>query len=169
MPTGLPFDSLIVPVRATNARLTPSGLSRYDCVPILLPAEPSATVWAALPHAARLRSVYQHQRCKPGEKRDPQGGCASGDYAHRAIPSRYRQSIRNAADRGSGDGKGDHVFAARFLNRFVPQEIPWLHLDLSAGSRAGGLGHIGTDIIVFGVRFTLEVLRRGWPGKAKTA
>src|SRR5580658_2021600 len=64
------------------------------------------------------------------------------------------------------DGKGDHILAARFLNRFVPKAIPWLHLDLSAGSRHGGLAHIATDITGFGVRFTLELLRRGWPRKA---
>ena len=61
------------------------------------------------------------------------------------------------------DGKGDHILAARFLNRFVPKEIPWLHIDLSAGSRAGGLGHIGTDITGFGVRFTIELVTSGWP------
>src|SRR5271165_1722496 len=33
------------------------------------------------------------------------------------------------------EGKGDHILAARFLNRFVPKEIPWLHLDLAAGAR----------------------------------
>ena len=58
------------------------------------------------------------------------------------------------------DGKGDHILAARFLNRFVPPEIPWAHLDLSAATRAGGLGHINTDITGFGVRFTLELLVR---------
>ena len=61
------------------------------------------------------------------------------------------------------EGKGDHILAARFLNRFVPDSIAWLHLDLSAGTRAGGLGHIGTDITGFGVRYTLDLLRRGWP------
>ena len=65
------------------------------------------------------------------------------------------------------EGKGDHILAARFLNRFVPQAIPWLHLDLAAGSRSGGLAHIATDITGFGVRYTLELLRSGWPGPAK--
>ena len=58
------------------------------------------------------------------------------------------------------ESKGDHILAARFLNRFVPPEIPWAHLDLSAATRAGGLGHINTDITGFGVRFTLELLVR---------
>jgi leucyl aminopeptidase len=66
------------------------------------------------------------------------------------------------------EGKGDHILAARFLNRFVPEEIPWLHLDLAAGSRHGGLGHIATEITGFGVRYTLDLLRQGWPGAALT-
>lgn len=67
------------------------------------------------------------------------------------------------------EGKGDHILAARFLNRFVPQQIAWLHLDLAAGSRSGGLAHIPTDITGFGVRYTLDLLRRGWPGKHTSA
>jgi len=66
----------------------------------------------------------------------------------------------------SADSKGDHILAARFLNRFVPKEIPWLHLDLAAGTRHGGLAHIGTEITGFGVRYTLDLLRRGWPPAA---
>jgi leucyl aminopeptidase len=67
------------------------------------------------------------------------------------------------------DGKGDHILAARFLNRFVPKEIAWLHLDLAAGSRHGGLGHIASEITGFGVRYTLDLLRRGWPAPARAA
>jgi leucyl aminopeptidase len=63
----------------------------------------------------------------------------------------------------AADGKGDHILAARFLSRFVPKEIAWLHLDLAAGSRHGGLGHIATEITGFGVRYTLDLLHRGWP------
>ncbi len=63
----------------------------------------------------------------------------------------------------SADSKGDHILAARFLSRFVPKAIPWLHLDLAAGTRHGGLAHIATEITGFGVRYTLELLRRGWP------
>jgi leucyl aminopeptidase len=67
------------------------------------------------------------------------------------------------------DGKGDHILAARFLSRFVPKDIAWLHLDLAAGSRHGGLAHIATEITGFGVRYTLELLRRGWPQKGEAA
>ncbi|HUY83141.1 MAG TPA: hypothetical protein VMU86_01090, partial [Steroidobacteraceae bacterium] len=61
------------------------------------------------------------------------------------------------------EGKGDHILAARFLSRFVPRTVPWLHVDLAAGLRRGGLAHIGSDVTGFGVRFTLELLARGWP------
>lgn len=55
------------------------------------------------------------------------------------------------------DSKGDHILAARFLSRFVG-ETPWIHLDLAAGNRSGGLGHIPTDFTGFGVRFTTGLL-----------
>jgi leucyl aminopeptidase len=58
------------------------------------------------------------------------------------------------------DSKGDHILAARFLKRFVPDEIPWIHLDLSASNRAGGLAHIPSDFTGFGLRFTYELLRQ---------
>jgi leucyl aminopeptidase len=67
----------------------------------------------------------------------------------------------------SPDSKGDHILASRFLSRFVPKEIAWLHLDLAAGARHGGLAHIATEITGFGVRYTLELLRRGWPSVAR--
>jgi leucyl aminopeptidase len=63
----------------------------------------------------------------------------------------------------SADAKGDHILAARFLSRFVPNSVAWLHLDLAAGTRHGGLAHITTEITGFGVRYTLDLLRRGWP------
>jgi leucyl aminopeptidase len=56
------------------------------------------------------------------------------------------------------DSKGDHILAARFLNRFVPADIPWIHLDLAASNRSGGLAHIPTDFTGFGVRYTTQLL-----------
>jgi leucyl aminopeptidase len=58
----------------------------------------------------------------------------------------------------SVESKGDHILAARFLNRFVPKDSAWVHVDLASVSRSGGLGHINTDITGFGVRYTLELL-----------
>jgi leucyl aminopeptidase len=56
------------------------------------------------------------------------------------------------------EGKGDHIYAARFLRRFVGKDIPWLHVDLSAATRTGGLAHVPTDITGFGVRFLASLL-----------
>lgn len=58
----------------------------------------------------------------------------------------------------SPDSKGDHILAARFLNRFVPEEIPWIHLDLATSNRSGGLAHIPTDFTGFGVRYMAQLL-----------
>jgi len=56
------------------------------------------------------------------------------------------------------DAGGDHILAATFLNEFVSSEIPWIHVDLSASKRKGGLGPVPTDITGFGVRFTMDLL-----------
>jgi leucyl aminopeptidase len=56
------------------------------------------------------------------------------------------------------ESEADHILAARFLGRFVPDAVPWVHVDLSAGEHKGGLAHIPTDVTGFGVRFTLDLL-----------
>lgn len=53
---------------------------------------------------------------------------------------------------------GDHILAATFLNEFVDESIQWVHVDLAAAMRKGGLGYVPTDITGFGVRFTLQLL-----------
>jgi len=59
------------------------------------------------------------------------------------------------------DSKGDHILAARFLGKFVPQDIPWVHMDMAASNRSGGLAHIPTDFTGFGVRYTTHLLLDG--------
>ena len=56
------------------------------------------------------------------------------------------------------DAGGDHILAATFLNEFVSAEIPWIHVDLSASKRKGGLGAIPTDVTGFGVRLTMDLV-----------
>ncbi|HET9107919.1 MAG TPA: leucyl aminopeptidase family protein [Steroidobacteraceae bacterium] len=58
----------------------------------------------------------------------------------------------------AADGKGDHILAARFLGRFVPEDTPWAHVDLSSATRTGGLGHVNTEVTGFGVRYALELI-----------
>ena len=53
---------------------------------------------------------------------------------------------------------GDHILAASFLNEFVDKNIPWVHVDLSACSRKGGLAHVPSQITGFGVRFSLQLI-----------
>jgi leucyl aminopeptidase len=69
----------------------------------------------------------------------------------------------------SSESAGDHILGARFLSRFVPKAIPWVHVDLSAGQHKGGLGHVPTDITGFGVRLTVELLTRTTGGAADLA
>jgi leucyl aminopeptidase len=58
----------------------------------------------------------------------------------------------------SPNGGGDHILAASFLQEFVDDKCTWVHVDLSACSRKGGLGHIPTEITGFGVRFSMNLI-----------
>lgn len=55
-------------------------------------------------------------------------------------------------------GEFDHILAACFLRRFV-NDIPWMHMDLSASSHKGGLGAVDSEITGFGVGWGIELLR----------
>lgn len=59
----------------------------------------------------------------------------------------------------STDGNGDHILAARFLQRFVPKQSDWIHLDLSSAARRTGLGQVPGGATGFGVRLTLQLLK----------
>lgn len=77
-----------------------------------------------------------------------------------ALESRVADVLQCAVD-----NDGDHILAARFLGRFVPDETEWLHVDLSAGHHKGGLGLAPSAQTGFGVRLTLNLLLdRGPPG-----
>ena len=58
--------------------------------------------------------------------------------------------------------KGDHILAARFLQRFVA-DTPWLHVDLSASRCKGGLGAVASDITGFGVALGVALLSADAP------
>lgn len=57
------------------------------------------------------------------------------------------------------EGGGDHIHAARFLGKFIENDAAWLHTDLSAANRKGGLGAIQSDTNGFGVGFGIELLK----------
>ena len=55
-------------------------------------------------------------------------------------------------------GGGDHIMAASFLGEFVENDVPWIHVDLSASDHEGGLAHVPSKFTGFGVRYTLSLL-----------
>jgi leucyl aminopeptidase len=56
------------------------------------------------------------------------------------------------------DGEADHILAARFLKRFLENDVPWLHVDLSSSRCEGGLGSVASDVTGFGVGWGLRML-----------
>ena len=58
------------------------------------------------------------------------------------------------------EGGADHVHATRFLAKFVENDTPWLHVDLSSYNRKGGLGAVASDVNGFGVALTFELLKQ---------
>jgi len=56
-------------------------------------------------------------------------------------------------------GEADHILAARFLKRFT-NDLPWIHVDLSAANCGGGLGAVGTDLTGFGVAWGATLMSR---------
>ena len=59
----------------------------------------------------------------------------------------------------AAEGNADHILAARFLQRFIKNDIPWVHMDLASSNNKGGLAHIPTDTTGFGVRYTVSLLK----------
>ena len=55
-------------------------------------------------------------------------------------------------------GEYDHILAARFLSRFV-NNIPWIHMDISACNHKDGLGAVSSDITGFGVSWAIQLLK----------
>lgn len=91
-----------------------------------------------------------------------QAGRASGE---RVWPFPLHEDFDQALESDIADvrqcaveGRGDHLLAARFLQRFVPDDLPWVHVDLSASRHKGGLADVPTDVTGFGVRFVLNLL-----------
>jgi leucyl aminopeptidase len=113
---------------------------------------------------AALTTRYSGVFTNRDEARDSlvTAGLASGERVWPfPFDADYEDSLRSdVADikQCSPEGSGDHILAARFLNRFVPEDIAWVHLDLSAGHHKGGLAQIPTDVTGFGVAYTLELL-----------
>jgi leucyl aminopeptidase len=57
------------------------------------------------------------------------------------------------------DGEADHILAARFLAKFIENDVSWLHVDLAAVNHKGGLGAVASDTTGFGVAFGVRLLQ----------
>jgi leucyl aminopeptidase len=58
----------------------------------------------------------------------------------------------------SSSGEADQILAARFLQRFVPDDTPWIHMDLASATRKDGLGQVPGGCTGFGVRYAVSLL-----------
>ncbi len=59
----------------------------------------------------------------------------------------------------------DHILAAMFLQKFVENDTPWVHIDLAAAEKSGGLAHVDSEFTGFGPRWALEFLRQKYKFK----
>ncbi len=91
-------------------------------------------------------------------------GAAAGE---RIVAFPYEEDFDSDLDSDIADikqctleGGADHIHATRFLGKFIENDVPWLHTDLSSYSRKGGLGAVGTDTNGFGVGFGLALIKQ---------
>ena len=91
-------------------------------------------------------------------------GAAAGE---RIVAFPYEEDMDSDLDSDIADikqctleGGGDHMLAARFMGKFIENEVAWLHTDLSSTNRKGGLGAVQSDVNGFGVGFGLEMIKR---------
>jgi len=68
-----------------------------------------------------------------------------------------KSKVADVAQCASG-GEADQILAARFLQRFVPEGTPWVHVDLASALRKDGLGQVPGGPTGFGVRYTLSLV-----------
>lgn len=57
------------------------------------------------------------------------------------------------------DSDADHIIAARFLGKFIEENISWCHVDLSSYAHKDGLGAVASEVNGFGVALTLQWLK----------
>ena len=67
MPTRLPLDRLLVPVRQIGAHVSTAALAHYAGSLLFLPLAPSDADWDALPHSAILRALFERKVRKVGD------------------------------------------------------------------------------------------------------
>lgn len=93
-----------------------------------------------------------------------EAGAAAGE---RIVAFPYEEDMDSDLDSDIADikqctleGGGDHMHAARFMGKFIENDVAWLHADLSSTNRKDGLGAVQSDVNGFGVGFGLEMINR---------
>ncbi len=93
-----------------------------------------------------------------------EAGAAAGE---RIVAFPYEEDMDSDLDSEIADikqctpeGGGDHMHAARFMGKFIENDVAWLHADLSSSNYKGGLGAVESTVNGFGVGFGLEVIKR---------
>ncbi len=81
-------------------------------------------------------------------------GFPSGGDFEEKLKSNIADTLQCSSSRGI-----DHILAATFLRRFVGEETPWIHMDLSSESNQGGLGLVENEVTGYGVRWGFEVVK----------
>lgn len=92
-----------------------------------------------------------------------EAGVASGE---RVVVFPYAEDYDSELDSEIADIKqctmesdADHIIAARFLGKFIENEISWCHVDLSSYAHKDGLGAVASEVNGFGVALTLQWLK----------
>jgi leucyl aminopeptidase len=93
----------------------------------------------------RLAGRRSGERVWPFPNDEDFGRCLDSDYA----------DIKQCRPTGGVD----HIEAGYFLSQFVPESIPWVHVDLSAAENDDGLAHVPSKLTGFGVRFGVEFIQ----------
>ena len=88
----------------------------------------------------------------------------SGDrMEYFALRKDYKKSldsdIADIKQASNDEDDPDHIMAALFLNEFIKNNIPWVHVDLSASFCKDGLAAANSDETGFGAQWLVEFLR----------
>lgn len=108
----------------------------------------------------RMSGVFTNQASLLGPLAEHGNACGErvwGFPLHEDYEQNIKSDIADVKQCAPGVST-DHMDAAAFLKRFVPESVSWLHMDLSAAQNKGGLGHVDTDVTGFGVRYTVSGL-----------
>jgi hypothetical protein len=118
-------------------------------------------------HRALLGRVLESHRGERRLRASRRGRAASacGRSRWTMTSTRCSRATSPTSSNAPSRREGDHILAARFLQRFVPSEIPWVHVDLSAGQHKGGLAHVPSEITGSACAFTVELLRGRTPAE----